>query len=85
VTPDEFLGALMGNLIKAKNKFPDQYVWPDADVLEVFRRFADSLRSGTYSRHCHAIKWTCRDLKIKNDRASIDAVFANEINERKCL
>lgn len=82
---DEFLSNLMKNLLLAREKFPNdpQNQWVATDILEVFRRFVESLESGTYSRHCHAIRWTCRDLKIKNDRASIDAVFQTTIQTKK--
>lgn len=80
---DLFLSALMKNLILAKNKFPDLYQWPDADLLEVFRRLAESMREGTYSRHAHAIKWTCKELNIPCTRESIDQVFKNETINQK--
>lgn len=68
----------MKNLIVAKNKFPDLYEWPQTDILSVFRRFVESLESDTYSRHCHAVKWTCRELGIKNDRKTINNIFKGE-------
>ncbi len=70
-----FLQSLMKNLIVAKNKFPDVYTWPESDVLEVFRRFVESLENGTYSRHVHAIKWTIKELKMKDDRETINLIF----------
>lgn len=72
---DAFLSVLMKNLIEAKNKYPDQYNWQHADILDVFRRFAESMREGTYTRHCHAIKWTCKELGIPNTRQAIDKIF----------
>lgn len=80
ITADEFLQAYMVNLIKAKNKFPDLYTWVGTDVLEVFRRSATSFREGTYSRHSHAVKWTCKQLGLKNTREVIDDIFANQTN-----
>ena len=78
---DAFLSALMKNLILAKNKYPDLYTWPESDVLEVFRRLAESMREGTYSRHTHAVKWTCKELGIPCTRNAIDDVFKNETNK----
>lgn len=72
---DAFLSAYMKNLIIAKNKFPKLYEWKESDVLEVFRRMASSFRQGLYSRHCHAVRMTCKELGIKNTREAIDAIF----------
>lgn len=75
VDRETFLSVLMRNLIEAKNKYPDVYLWPDTDVLSVFRELVDSLESDTYSRHCHAIQWTVKELKLKNDRKTINKIF----------
>jgi hypothetical protein len=80
ITPDEFMSVFFRHLIEAKNKHPESYEWGDIDVLEVFRRFSESFRTGTYTRHCHAVKWTCKELKIKWDRKAIDAIFEGDQN-----
>ncbi len=74
---EAFLSAYMKNLIIAKNKFPDRYAWTHSDVLEVFRRMAESFRQGTYDRHCHAVKLTCKELGIACTRQAIDSIFSN--------
>lgn len=74
-TPDNFLSVYFANLIKAKNKHPDLYQWSEVDVLDVFRRMSESLRNGTYDRHGHAVKWTCKDLGIAHTRTAIDKIF----------
>jgi hypothetical protein len=73
-----FYEALMRNLIKAKLKYPKQYNWPDTDISEVFMKLAQSCREGTYSRHNHAIRWTCKELGIEHSREAIDAIFNNK-------
>jgi hypothetical protein len=72
---EKFLGLYMKNLILAKNKFPAQYQWPESDILEVFRRMVESFKAGTYSRHGHAVKWTCKEMGIPNTREAIDQIF----------
>lgn len=81
MNPEIFLQAIFKNLVLAKNKYPDKYAWPDADILEVFRRLAESVRNGTYDRHVHAIKWACRDCKIAYTREAINEIFKNEPKE----
>jgi hypothetical protein len=75
VTREMFLQAFMRNLILAKNKYPETYLWPDVDVLQVFRAFVQSFTDGTFSRHGHAVKWTCKELGIENDRTFILKLF----------
>ncbi len=75
VTRELFLQTLMRHLVLWKNS--DQDVW-NADrinVLEVFQNCVQSLESGTYSRRCAPIKSTCKELKIKCTRESIDSIF----------
>lgn len=75
-TPDNFLALYMKNLIKAKNKYPEMYNWNDGvDVLEVFRRMSDAFKRGTYDRHSHAIKWTCKEIGIPHTRDAITKIF----------
>lgn len=75
---ETFLSTLMKNLILAKNKFPKVYVWPESDVLAVFKNLVESLESDTYSRHFHAIQWTLKELKLNNDRKTINQIFRKD-------
>ena len=73
---DAFLSAFIKNLLLARKKYPDQYKWAsEVTTIDVIRRSSESFRNGTYSRHCHAVKWTCKELGIACTRAAIDKIF----------
>jgi len=75
VTRDLFLEVFMRNLIEAKNKSPERYVWTSLNVLDVFRAFVESFENGSFSKNTEAVKWTCKELKIDNSRESIAKIF----------
>ncbi len=81
VDREKFLSVLMKNIIVAKNKFPELYNWEKSDVLTLFRYFVESLENDTFSRHNHAIKWTVKELKLGNDRKTINTIMKVGKNE----
>ncbi len=77
ISRDLFLETFMKNLVLAKNKYPEIYTWAELNILEVFRGYVETLENGTFTKHVHAIKWTCRELKIENDRETIQKIFTS--------
>lgn len=78
---DKFLSVYMKHLLACKKETPEAYAWVGIDLLEVFRRSANAFRAGTYSRHSQPVKRTCKELKIKNTREAIDAIFNSEVKK----
>ena len=78
VSQERFLEVYMKNLIKAKKKFPDKYTWEMTEVFRIFKVMVQAFREGNYDRDGYAVKWTCNELRMKNDKRKIAKIFGTQ-------
>ncbi len=74
VDAEVFLQTVMKHLVLWNNS-QDAELKSELTVLEMFRNFCHTLRTGHYTRTAPMIKAACRELNVPNTRDAIDSIF----------
>lgn len=63
------------NLKRAHGQWPDKYVWPAYELLNVMERMFAAIDKGSFNKDGLAFKWTCKQLGIKHTYQAIFNYF----------
>jgi len=75
---ERFAEAYRRNIRRARERFPDQYVWPIEQVEMIADRMLAAVQRGSANKDSHAFKWTCKELGIKHTYKAINKFIKQE-------
>ena len=61
---ERFKEAYTANLLKAVQKYPDEYRYDSDQVYIVVDKMMIAIEKGCFNKDGYSIKWTCKDLNI---------------------
>lgn len=73
---DQFMVEYERQLTLAVQNYPDEYVWPIADVPKVAAKMRAAFERRSYNKDGRAIKATCKVLGIPYTYAGINAYLS---------
>lgn len=59
------------NLKRAHNQYPDKYVWPSEELMNVMERMFAAIDRFSFNKDSDAFKLTCKHLKIPHTYKAI--------------
>jgi hypothetical protein len=66
-----FLEVYAEKLKEALKLYPEDYSWPESELPKVLERMRVAIERGSFNKDGHALKATCKELKIKHTYKAI--------------